>query len=191
MIKWLKDLWEKSGDGKLFFGTYILPLAGLFFTWGFFGHLYMSNLHKDDLKEINGAIEWIGTVTETSTSRSGAKYHPLKIQLQGESDTYRLHDNFKYDFKRIQDNLRVGDYVRLYRRTKIQSILSWGKTNDICVIEKDNTIIFGLEKMIAFKKEQMDTFAGLSMICWTLYILYIYDKKREKVKNLGSRQQNI
>jgi hypothetical protein len=184
-------LWEKSGDGKLFFGTYILPLAGLFFTWGFFGHLYMSNLGKNDLKEINGTIEWIGSVTETSISRSGAKYHPLKIELQGQSGTYRLHDNFKYDFKRIQDNLRVGDNVRLYRRTKFQSIISWGKTNDIFVIEKDNTIIFGLEKMIAFKKEQMDTFAGFSMICWTLYILYIYDKKREKVKNLGSRQQNI
>jgi len=154
MIKWLKHLWEKSGDRKLFFGSYILPLAGLLFTWGLFGHLYMSNLHKDDLKEINGAIEWIGIVPETSISRSGTKYHPLKIQLQGESDMYRLHDNFKYDFKRLEDNLRVGDNVRLYRRTNIQSFISWGRTNDIFVIEKDNTIIFGLEKMIAFKKNK-------------------------------------
>ena len=191
MTKWLQDFWEKAADGKLFLGTYILPFAGLFFTWGFFGHLYLSNLHKNDLKEINGAIEWIGTVTEASISRSGAKYHPLKIQLQGQSDSYKLHDNFKKDFKRIQDILRVGDNVRIYRRTKIQSIISWGETNDIFVIEKDKTTIFGFEKMIGFKKEQMHTFAGFSLICWTLYILFIYDKKSATVRNRGSRQQNI
>lgn len=177
MIKWLKDFWDKSGDRK-FLLTHILPTAGLFFTWGFLGHLYMTNLDSDDLKEINGKIEWIGIVTESSISRSMAKYHPLKIKLQGQSDMYRLHDNFKNDFRRIQENLKTGDDIKLFTRNGLQTFISWGKTNDIFIIQKGNETIFGLERMIKYKTNQRDIFAGFAILCWTIYLGYIYQKRK-------------
>lgn len=176
-MKWLKDLWDKSGDRK-FLLTHILPAAGLFFTWGFLGHLYMTNLDKDDLKEIRGKIEWIGTVTESSASRSMAKYHPLKIQLQESPDMYRLNDYFKLDFKRIQDSLRVGDEIKVYRRSGLQAFISWGKTNDIFIIQKGDMTILGLERMLKYKKNQRDIFGVLTIICLAVYIGHIYNKRK-------------
>ena len=173
MIKWLKDLWDKSGDKK-FLLTHVLPIGALFFTWGFAGHLYMTSLDKKDLKEIEGKIEWIGTVTESSASRSMAKYHPLKIQLQDSPDLYRLNDYFKLDFKRIQDSLRVGDEIRVYRRSGLQTFVSWGKTNDIFIIEKGVMTILGLDRMIKYKQNQRDIFGVLAVICWAVYIGLIY-----------------
>jgi hypothetical protein len=177
MISWLKKLWDKSGEGK-FLLSHILPMAGLFLTWGCLGHLYITTLDKEDLIKIDGRIEWIGIAPERSISRSGGTYHPLKIALIGEDDIYRLHDDFKNDFERILDSLKVGDDISLFRRSGMQTLVGWGRINDILAIEKNSATIFALERTLWYEERQRDILAFFMIVCWMGYAGHLYGKKK-------------
>jgi hypothetical protein len=178
--KWLKDLWENLTDSKFVLVRIVTPLAGVFFTWGFFGHLYTINLEREDLRKISGKVEWIGVRTETAIGRSPRKYHPLNILLAGHDESFRLIDHFKYHFERIQDSVRFSDNVTIYARTKMQTLFGWGRQADIYALDKGDKSIFSVEQMNNFLEEQMYGYGAFAFICWFLYAMDFYERAREK-----------
>ncbi len=179
MINWFKNLWNESGK-KSFLIRFIVPAAGIFFTWGFLGHLYMSNFQLSDLSPVKGRITYIEIVPEKSISQSGRTYHPLMIRLNSGPELYRLHEEFKFRFDKILNQVHQGDIVTLYKRNRIQALISWGRMNDIFQIDYNNTTIFKLEWMLNYKKNQMTTFGIFSSICWTVYMIYLFERTRKK-----------
>ena len=186
MINWLKYLRNESGK-KSFLNRFIVPTAGIFFSWGFLGHLYMTNFQLNDLTPLEGRITYIDIVPEKSISQSGGTYHPLMIRLDTGSELYRLHEEFKFKFDELLNQVSEGDVVTLYKRNRTQAFLTWGRGNDIFQIDSNNTTLFKLEWMLNYKKNQMATFGIFAVICWIAYSVYWIERTRNKKVAAKSR----
>ena len=102
------------------------------------------------------------------------------IRLNNGSELYRLHEKFKFRFDELLNHVNEGDVVTLYKRNRIQALLSWGRTNDIFQIDSNNTTLFKLEWMLNYKKDQMATFGTFAAICWVAYLIYWIERIRNK-----------
>lgn len=182
MLKWLKYIWEESGK-QSFLIRFITPTAGIFFAWGFFGHLYMTNFQLDDLTPVHGQVTFIDIVPEKSMSKSGGTYHPLKIRLDNSPELYRLYEKFKFRFDELMNQIDIGDDVTLFKCNRIQAFLSWGKRNDIFQIDSKNSTVFRLEWMLNYKDNQMTAFGIISVICWIAYSFYRIGQWKNKTAN--------
>ncbi len=171
MIKWLKYLLNEFGK-RTFLIKFIVPIAGVFFTWGFLGHLYMTNFKLSDLTQIKGQITYIDIVPEKSISRSGRMYYPLMIRLNNGSEVYRLHEEFNFRFDELINQISEGDVVTIYKRNRKQAFLTWGKRNDIFQIDHGNSTMFRLEWMLNYKRNQMGILGIFATVCWVSYLLY-------------------
>lgn len=171
----MERIWKNS-----FLIRFIVPTAGIFFSWGFLGHLYMTNLQLTDLTPVEGRITYIDIVPEKSMSRSGGTYHPLMIQLNTGPELYRLHEEFKFRFDELLNQVQEGDVVTLYKRNRILAFLTWGRKNDIFQIDSNSVTLFKLEWMRNYKKNQMVIFGILAAICWIAYSVYWIHRTRNK-----------
>jgi hypothetical protein len=159
-----------------FFQKFILPGLAAFFTWGVVGHSYLTNLDTTDLVANIGQVNEIGVEYEEGL-RSRYKYYPLKIKLSNYPEKFRVPDIYKIEFSYLQEKISPGDTITLYSRTLWQTILGWGKRNDIYQIDKNGQTVFFLSKVISEKKDQRIIFILFSVILWLWYITYVRIKK--------------
>ena len=176
MIERLKKFWKEFGT-KEFGIKYILPVGGLFFTWGFLGHLYTQSLTLDDFVKTTGTVEQIEIVFE-----QGAKsnYKWLTIHLNETGDSYRVHDSFKSRFKEFKTKISTGDTITIYTRTPLQTTIGWGQAADIYQIEKRGQVLFDFKWMKKFNKDQLWTTLFFSVFFWGIYIGLMINMNGEK-----------
>ena len=176
MANWLKTLWNDLGDKKLFLNKYVIPGLAIFFTWGIVGHLMLISLDTRSLVKNTGYVVDIAIKFEQGTKRQ-YKYYPLKINLKGFKEEFRLSDTYKNDFADLQQKILISDTITLYSRHQWQTILGWGKRIDIYQIDKQGQILFDISKVINEKKSQATLFSIFSFILWTWYIIYRRTRK--------------
>jgi len=177
MIERLKKFWDEFGT-KEFGIKYVLPAAGLFFTFGFFGHLYTQSLTTDDLIKTTGTVEYIGVESEQGT-KPQYKYYPLRIVLE-ENRTFRLHDNFKLRFRALENEIKIGDEISIHSRSQFQTYIGWGELADVYQITKGDKILFDIKWMMYYQKSQGSTFLFFGLICWIIYIGIKLGRRSEK-----------
>lgn len=177
MIERLKKFWDEFGT-KEFGIKYVLPAGGLFFTFGFLGHLYTQSLTTKDLIKTTGTVEYIGVVYEQGT-KPQYKYYPLRIVLT-DNEPYRVHDNFKLRFPTLENEIKTGDTISIYSRSQLQTYIGWGQLADIYQIEKGNTVLFDIKWMMNYQKSQGEIFLVFGLICWTIYIGVKFNRWSEK-----------
>lgn len=165
--------------------------------WGLLGHLSLLNLETTSLRQNKGQVISIGIKVEQSIK--GYKYQPLIISLFTTGGTFddfnnikrlkklfnnfRLKDNFSSEFASIQREIGLGDTITIYTRKKWQTILGMGRQNDIYQIEKNNQILFPIEKMIEYQKDQTLVFGLFAFVSLAGYLIYLRLAQLEKRNN--------
>jgi hypothetical protein len=140
-------------------------------TWGSFGNFYQTHLDKTQLVKNNGRVNNIEVVFEQGT-KSSYKYYPLIISLVSSSDNFRLRDRFEDWFPFLEDKIHIGDTVQIYTRTRFQTLIGWGKRNDIYLIEKGNELIFPGNIVREYNAGQAKALLFFALLFWTPFILY-------------------
>lgn len=140
-------------------------------TWGALGNFYQTHLDKKQLVQNKGIVNNIAVVFEQGT-KSSYKYYPLKISLAGFSNAFRLRDNFKDWFPYLQDKIKTGDTIEIYTRTKLQSIIGWGKQNDIYQIEENKQVLLPLTFVADYNNRQAIGIMIMAILFWTPFVLY-------------------
>lgn len=173
MKNWFKTFWKDLGNlpKGLFFHKYILPTLAIFFSWGLVGHILLVSLDKNSLVSNKGNVTSIEVRFEQGT-RATYKYYPLKIGLTNYSEEYRLPDTYKTFFPYLQQEIIVGDSITLYTRNRWQTILGWGRQNDIYQIDKSGQTLFDISEVINEKKNQLTLLLVFSLILWIWYVIY-------------------
>jgi hypothetical protein len=172
MFNWMKRLWHDLGNMTRFeFGCkYVFPIIAVFLTWGVIGHIYIINLDVKKLTPCIGKVTFIDIRLERGAKR--AKYYPLKITITGHKGQFRVMDKFKKEFRFIQSEIKLGDTITIYKRNKWQSVLSWGRRNDVYQIEKKDTLIFSLRTVKEDARELIPWILIGAMTLWVIYFLY-------------------
>jgi len=194
MITWLKKFWDDLSrlSRWRFFCKYILPLLSLFFLWGVIGHLSLLALKTKSLIAHKGQVIDIGVRLERGYR--GHKYYPLKMVLLNQSmpiktklkrtsdlfRTFRLKDNFGWQFTYIENAIHPGDTITVYTRKKWQTLVGMGKQDDIYQIEKNAQILFPIEDMIEYQRSQTVVFAIFALIFTGGYGIYLRTRFLEK-----------
>ncbi len=142
-----------------------------FFTWGALGNFYQAHLDKTQLLLNEGEIATIDIIFEQG-SKPSYSHNPLIISLFGYEKTFRVRDNFKDWFPILKEKIQKGDKVKIYTRTKIQTIFGWGRQNDIFLIEKNNEPLLPLSIIADYNSDQATLLALFSLIFWTVFVLY-------------------
>lgn len=174
-MKRIKNFWLDLGNlPKHEWGLkYVLPPLALFITWGFAGHLYLSNISKEKLTPKIGIVKSIAIKLERGY-RSNKSY-PLIISLIAEKGEYRIMDKFKDYFHKIQEDVLPSDTISLYVRNNWQYLLSWGRGKDVLIIEKKGETIFPISAYRNDAKGLCIFLAFISAFLWIVY--YLYKKK--------------
>ena len=170
MTNWLKILWKDMSETSkpIFFQKYVLPSLALFFTWGIVAHLMLMQL---DINSLQKNTEEVSNII-IRTERGKYTHCPLFIELNNNENEFRIPDSYKDHFTTLQQKILIGDAVTIYTRNKWQTILMWGKLNDIYQIDKNGETLFRLSTVIAEKKSQAKIFTIFSLILWTWYIMF-------------------
>jgi hypothetical protein len=150
---------------------YVFPAAAFFLTWGCLGNFYQTRLDKSQLVANVGVVDNIDVAFEQGM-KSSYKYYPLLISLKNSSDNFRLRDKFGDWFPFLRDSIHIGDTITIYTRTKFQTIIGWGKTNDIYLIEKGNELIFPASIVRDYNAGQAKLLLVLALLFWTPFVLY-------------------
>lgn len=150
---------------------YIFPAFAIFLTWGSLGNFYQTQLNKTQLVKNSGLVSDIEVVFQQGTKPS-YKYYPLLISLVNSSNSFRLRDKFTDWFSFLQDKIHVGDTIEIYTRTKFQTLIGWGKQNDIYQIEKGNQLIFPISVVTDYNASQARALLFLALLFWSPFIFF-------------------
>ena len=194
MISRLKIFWDDLPrlSRWRFFCKYFLPLLSLFFLWGVIGDLSLLTLKTKSLIAHKGQVFDIGVRLERGYK--GHKYYPLKMVLLNQSmpiktklkrtsdlfRTFRLKDNFAWQFPYIENAIHPGDTITVYTRKKWQVLVGMGQQDDIYQIEKNVQILFPIEDMIEYQRSQTVVFAIFALIFTGGYSIYLRIRFLEK-----------
>ena len=106
-----------------------------------FCYLYLYNLTPQDLLSVTGPIINRNVVFVQGT-KSKYKHYPMVISLANFDQQLRLMDVYSRTLPYIQQQLNIGDTVKIYYRTKTQAFIGFGKRFDVYQIEKSGQVVF-------------------------------------------------
>lgn len=152
---------------------YIFPLSALFLTWGALGNVYTLTLSQKALIANRGEVRMINKQLELGTTQyQQIKYYPIIISLENTSTEFRLRSNFNDWFYRLQEKIQDGDTITVYTRSSFDALLSWGKKGDVYEIDKNDIVLFPLDAVKEYNKNQALALGFFASILWALFIAY-------------------
>lgn len=177
-MKWLKWILEEFKKDSFYY-KFLLPIIGLFLTWGFISQFYLTTLSKTNLESIKGSILKIGIqkVESNSSLYKTTTYNPLIITINNSNDEFRLRHQLVDYFGKIQRDLKIGDTITIYKKFSLQAMFTMGRKNDIFQIEKDKKIIFEIKELHPFLRSQWIAFLIFDIIILIALFYYIIVKK--------------
>ncbi|CAD5251353.1 hypothetical protein IMPR6_380056 [Imperialibacter sp. EC-SDR9] len=186
MTAWLKYLWNESGKASFLF-KFLFPAIALVFAWRFLGLLYITNIGLSDFETTSGEIYSVKITEEQPFGRNPRIEHNLKIQLANGFNTFRLRDHFEPRFGDLVTKLPMNTKVTLYHPSKTQAYLYMLRQFDLYQIEAGGQIIFDFGVMIRYQKDQMGSYALLSLVCWFFFGLYLFEQRHRRLADGKSR----
>ena len=168
-----KNLWSDiSNLSRFHFACkYVFPSFAIFLTWGCLGNFYQIRLTKHQLVQNHGQVRSINVVFEQGT-KSSYKYYPLIISLTNSKTNFRIRDKFDDWFPYLKDEIHIGDTIQIYTRTKFQTILGWGKKDDVYLIEKGGKLLFPSSVVSDYNAGQAKGMLFLALLFWAPFIFY-------------------
>jgi hypothetical protein len=153
---------------------YFLPILIVLFSWIIIGNLIELNYQKDNLNNISGTITNIKEIC-TRNNRKSQDFE-LRIQLNSFKKHFRITDNFNY--KKIENKLKIGDEIKIYYRPNYYVLFGFGKQTDIYQLEYKYETLFN----ISDRKRNSKGLIKISLIAVLIFGSVYYFAKR-KIKN--------
>lgn len=181
----LKNFWSDFKNLSRFqFGCkYIFPAAAVLLTWMAVGGFYTAGLTKKQLAEYTGRVDNIGILSEHRNSkRNTYTYHSLRIVMLQYNEVFRLRDDFDYLFPVLLGKINEGDTITVYKRTPLQTLISWGNIDDIYQIEKNGVVLLPLNIVVNDNVTWAKWLTVMAIIFWMPYAYYKWDKIKAKKK---------
>jgi hypothetical protein len=147
------------------FGIIVLRVFAVSFVYMAFCYLYLYNLTINDLLSITGSITNREIVFVQGT-KPQYKHYPMVISLKNYDQQFRIMDVYSRTFSDIENQINIGDTVKIYYRTKLQAFIGFGKRFDIYQLEKNGQVIFPFE---ATKRQNIFSFKSMLFLAFLFY----------------------
>ncbi|RED91402.1 hypothetical protein [Marinoscillum furvescens] len=181
MIKWLKYIWNESGKAS-FLIRFLIPIFGTLFALRLFGLVYVNNLDPSDFQKTTGRVTNIWIEAETPFGRTPRTEHNLKIKLANCNTEFRIYDRFEHRFDEYFEKIPIGTTVTIHHLTDKESTLSLLKSADLYQLDSNGQTLFEFQWMKYKRTGDMNSFAFLTIACWTAFGIYIYQERTKKKK---------
>ncbi len=139
-----------------------------------FCYLYLYSLTPKDLLSIKGHIIDRKVVFVQGT-KPQYKHYPMVIRLDNFDQEFRLMDVYNKNFADIENEINIGDTVKIYYRTQMQAFIGFGKRFDIYQLEKNRQVIFPFE---VTKRQNIFTFKSMLFLAVFFYGLSFFIKTK-------------
>ena len=103
------------------------------------------------------------------------KHYPMVINLDNFDQQFRLMDVYSTTFPDIENQVNIGDTVKIYYRTKLQAFIGFGKRFDIYQLEKNGEVIFPFE---ATKGQNIFSFKAMLFLAIFFFGISFFIKKK-------------
>jgi hypothetical protein len=161
-----------------------MPIFGIVFTWRFFGLVYTNNLELSEFQKSTGTVTNIWIAAEKTIGRFSRTEHNLKIKLSNNEHEFRIYNRFKYRFDELFEKLPIGTTATIYHLSDNEAMLSKLKPADLYRIDSKGETLFKFEWMKYKRTRDMNTFAFITIACWTAYGIYMYQDRAKKKKSV-------